>query len=180
MRVKHTKQTGFTIVELLIVIVVIGILAAITIVAYNGVQQKATNAARVSEIRQWQTFLLAYNSQNDTYPFTSGGYCLGEGFPTYSTAPTGGCWDANMTSSHYDQNASINTLMKTMGPLPTGIRKPILGSNGTTYRLGPVATWLGGRFTITYFLEGSPTDTCPIGNKNWNDLSSIRCDIALP
>lgn len=35
------KQTGFTIVELLIVIVVIGILAAITIVAYNGVQTRA-------------------------------------------------------------------------------------------------------------------------------------------
>lgn len=35
------KQTGFTIVELLIVIVVIGILAAITVVAYNGVQEKA-------------------------------------------------------------------------------------------------------------------------------------------
>lgn len=34
-------QKGFTIVELLIVIVVIGILAAITVVAYNGVQSKA-------------------------------------------------------------------------------------------------------------------------------------------
>lgn len=35
------KQKGFTIVELLIVIVVIGILAAITVVAYNGVQERA-------------------------------------------------------------------------------------------------------------------------------------------
>ena len=35
---------GFTIVELLIVIVVIGILAAITIVAYNGIQQRARTA----------------------------------------------------------------------------------------------------------------------------------------
>ena len=40
------KQTGFTIVELLIVIVVIGILAAITIVAFNGVQQRARDAQR--------------------------------------------------------------------------------------------------------------------------------------
>ncbi|MDN5275377.1 MAG: Fimbrial protein [Candidatus Saccharibacteria bacterium] len=45
------KQTskGFTIVELLIVIVVIGILAAITIVAYNGIQNRAkAGAAQVA------------------------------------------------------------------------------------------------------------------------------------
>ena len=35
------RQKGFTIVELLIVIVVIGILAAITVVAYNGIQERA-------------------------------------------------------------------------------------------------------------------------------------------
>ena len=41
----RNKKTGFTIVELLIVIVVIGILAAITIVAYNGVQDRARATA---------------------------------------------------------------------------------------------------------------------------------------
>ena len=36
----YTKSRGFTIVELLIVIVVIAILAAITVVAYNGIQNR--------------------------------------------------------------------------------------------------------------------------------------------
>ncbi|MFZ2835801.1 MAG: prepilin-type N-terminal cleavage/methylation domain-containing protein [Candidatus Saccharimonadales bacterium] len=46
------KQTGFTIVELLIVIVIIGILAAITIVAYNGIQNRARVAAQSSVLSQ--------------------------------------------------------------------------------------------------------------------------------
>lgn len=37
------KQTGFTIVELLIVIVIIAILAAVSIVAYNGIQNRAND-----------------------------------------------------------------------------------------------------------------------------------------
>ena len=44
------KQTGFTIVELLIVIVVIGILAAITIVAFNGIQARANKTAVQSDL----------------------------------------------------------------------------------------------------------------------------------
>lgn len=44
------KQKGFTIVELLIVIVVIGILAAITIVAYNGVQERARVSSANSDL----------------------------------------------------------------------------------------------------------------------------------
>lgn len=50
--VGNKKQYGFTIVELLIVIVVIGILAAITIVAYNGVQSKANGSAASSALTQ--------------------------------------------------------------------------------------------------------------------------------
>ena len=43
-----TKRMGFTIVELLIVVVVIAILASITVVSYNGIQER-TRVAAISD-----------------------------------------------------------------------------------------------------------------------------------
>ena len=52
---KRRKVTpAFTIVELLIVVVVIAILAAITIVAYNGIQQQARRSAQLTNLGQIQ------------------------------------------------------------------------------------------------------------------------------
>lgn len=64
----RTRQPGFTIVELLIVIVIIGILAAITIVAYNGIQQRARDSRRGSDIIQLQKALGMYEAENGAYP----------------------------------------------------------------------------------------------------------------
>ncbi len=63
------KQRGFTIVELLIVIVVIAILAAITIVAYNGIQNRAKQSSAQSRLAQANKKILAYAVTNsDSYP----------------------------------------------------------------------------------------------------------------
>ncbi len=62
------RQDGFTIVELLIVIVVIGILAAIVITTYSGIQAKARNAKRQTDLNSVQTNLEAYFSTNGHYP----------------------------------------------------------------------------------------------------------------
>jgi prepilin-type N-terminal cleavage/methylation domain-containing protein len=63
------RATGFTIVELLIVIVVIGILAAITIVAYNGIQDRARASTLSSALSQAAKKLAVYQVDNpDIYP----------------------------------------------------------------------------------------------------------------
>lgn len=64
----NKKQTGFTIVELLIVIIVIGILAAITIVAYNGVQGRANDTAIQSDLQNIAKKLELYKADFGIYP----------------------------------------------------------------------------------------------------------------
>jgi type II secretion system protein G len=63
-----TKQSGFTIVELLIVIVVIGILAALVITTFTGIQQKARNTERQTDIKAIHGQVEAYYAQNGRYP----------------------------------------------------------------------------------------------------------------
>jgi|GEM_PF-2714955 len=81
---------GFTIVELAIVIVVIGILAAIAVVSYNGVQQRAYNTKSSVAIQKWADAFELYRGSNfSKLPplmgkndnFNGVGYCLGTGFP---------------------------------------------------------------------------------------------------
>lgn len=62
---------GFTIVELLIVIVVIAILAAISIIAYNGIQDRANNAIVQSDLQQAAKKLLQYKILKGQYPAAS-------------------------------------------------------------------------------------------------------------
>ena len=62
------KQSGFTIVELLIVIVVIGILAGLVITTFTGIQQKARNTERQTDIKAIHGQLEAYYAQNGIYP----------------------------------------------------------------------------------------------------------------
>lgn len=60
---------GFTIVELLIVVVVVAILAAITIVAFNGIQNRARDSTRDSAARSIRQALEHYKTDNsELYP----------------------------------------------------------------------------------------------------------------
>lgn len=68
MNLQKSKQQGFTIVELLIVIVVIAILAAISIVAYTGIQNRARDTTVNQAAGQLKTKIEAWNGFKAVYP----------------------------------------------------------------------------------------------------------------
>ena len=72
------KKPGFTIVELLVVVVIIGILASITLVAYNGFTQHARMNALVANVKQWGKLISIYEarSTSDQRLETGSIYCL--------------------------------------------------------------------------------------------------------
>ncbi len=97
-----SKPSGFTIVELLIVIVIIGILAALIVATYNGIQQKAYNTAIINAARNWSQALENYNSvygqlRTASYPAANSQYltCLGVATDYPNTTYNSISWTSN-------------------------------------------------------------------------------------
>lgn len=66
--IKKDYRAGFTIVELLIVIVVIGVLASLVVVAYNGIQNRSYDVAVQSDLRQFASKIKQQETEAGTIP----------------------------------------------------------------------------------------------------------------
>ncbi len=127
---------GFTIVELLIVIVVIAILAAITIVSYNGIQARAKNDQMVSAVRAYyQAFQNYANDNAGVYPSANG--CLGQS-SFYTDNP---CY---VGANSYNYSTSLNNALA-----------PYLNNNSPTFSTDTIANGTNRSSGIFYFANSS-------------------------
>jgi len=138
------KDRGFTIVELLVVIVVIGILAAITIVSYTGVTARANAAKALSNAQAVQSVAESINADNSLYPVTTAEF------------------------------ASLSSVARIPAGLTIGVTAPTSSNGTTTFQMFTLTTnpTTGGRVmfwdyakanlcnVITGNANGSVVDTC--------------------
>lgn len=120
LRCVSSRRGGFTIVELLIVVVVIAILATITIVAYNGVSERARVSAVTQSLSQARTSLETYKINNGLYPLTGNLSAAGiandqVSYQYYSPDGSSFCLTGAINSTTYYTNA-------------TGYTAPVSGS----------------------------------------------------
>lgn len=68
---KLTAKNGFTIVELIVIVAVIGILGTIAIVSYGGARQNAARSAAETTAQQVKLKIGEYYTDNNFYPLTA-------------------------------------------------------------------------------------------------------------
>lgn len=151
----NKKAYGFTIVELLIVIVVIAVLAAIGSIAYSGIQQRARNAAIINTASSTVKLIQAYIAQEGAYPLAVNGMrCI--------TAESG-C--QSTVGDEIGASPDLHTELAKVGTVSQSV--PVIDShaNGILYVYGSSIIIDGASqpLHLIYWLQGT-NQSCGLGN----------------
>ncbi len=118
---------GFTLIEMLIVVVIIGILAAVAIPKFENVKQRAYVASMQSDLRTLVTVEEAYFSDNVTYsPTTTNlNYLTSAGNTIAITSASSTGWSATATNFYTPKVCGI--FVGTATPPPTATVEGAVG-----------------------------------------------------
>lgn len=148
----QTYRRGFTIVELIVVIVAVGILAGITTVAYNGVQARGRDTARRADVDRLVDALAAYEANNGNALETGSG-CGANG--------NGTGWALHENGTTYPK--SISNCLKDAGYLSEPVKDPSgattsTPTSGYTYMKYHCGSGTSKRIFVYAKLETLPQD----------------------
>ena len=167
------KQKGFTIVELLIVIVVIAILAAITIVAYNGIQTRARNTQVTAGVNVYYKAITEYYAVYSIYPgSTNLRACLGSGYPSDQ------CWNgvSGTVATNATIDANLSEFISQRPTLATSLFSIGLGNN---IRAGALYDYNNRK--IVYYLQGAGQNCGLSGSSGFTEGGIVtQCSLPLP
>ena len=127
------NSKGFTIIELLVVISIIGLLSTISVVALNGARKKSRDAKRIADIDNTQTALELYFNDYGAYPKATSEVTLGAGSYGRLCDNVGGFVSATTacTTTTY-----MGLVPKNPTPALTGFADYLyLSADGSTYRI---------------------------------------------
>jgi len=160
----NISSKGFTIVELLIVIVVIGILAAITIVAYNGIQTKSKIAAVQSDINNATKLVENYrfsgSNPGELYPATA----------SLVTLPTSISYTAYNSQRGYciqSTNGTVTYYTTAGGSAKEGACQTVTNYAKRPYPNGDASVWTGYNVAGGHTLGLTPMGTAPNGKDTY-------------
>lgn len=164
---------GFTVVEIIVVCVAIGILASIGVVAWSGTLQRGRDRTREAEHKEWVARFETYRNRNNVYPSSAsstsnttalnGRYCLGTGFPSNQ------CGGGSMTTT-----AGTNRVMEELAEIGTLPDYTHTAVNGYA---GPWADYTNTNYIRVYqvYERACPSDT----TRNTSITGAFVCYIDL-
>lgn len=159
---QKTGRAGFTIVELLIVIVVIAILAAITVVAYNGIQGRANDSRRLEDIKSIAKALELYKVNTGSYPNV---VSTQDGLGNYISSG----WE---TSTNGTTATDFLAALRTSGVASSVPLDPKNGGNATNTTPSRFST----SYEYFYYKYAAGTSGCNVARGDFYVLGITRMD----
>lgn len=197
LRYNH-KIGGFTVIELIVVIVIIGILATIGTVSYNGTLVASRNTDRLNELKAWENAFTLHAQTKRAYPSVPAHstYCLGTGFPTATditphvptghtfspSSPDGYCGNLLTAAGRYTPNGALNTQLLSITDKNPGTQSFKQAQfNAWKTAIGPYARFEGGNtITLSHIFEGSSCPSSTSITHTYTGGKRVTCSITLP
>ncbi len=186
-----TNNRGFTIVELLIVIVVVGILVSLVMVVYSGSREKASNTNTLNIVNQYAKASVQYATDNGKYPEPSPGgvawSCMGNGYPAdvcLNTISSAACAGIGSITSQAWYNDAVKPYMQNKTPTAD---LQLIPCNGLTFvGAGYLSNWPAAGYAGLFYMINKNNGQCgsPAGitATRWfaTDNNGSGCYIVLP